>query len=331
MNIPNSQAILFITRRAILVTFTALLSAGCISPRPGTPLDRTGDEIVACGQFFHTGAPVVLWLDPGGYDGYRVECRFSPDRMLPAEAAEGTSPARYGSLRGHLPPTAATTVRERGWDLALLREHVDLFVLHYDVCGTSRRCFKVLHDVRGLSVHFLLDLDGTIYQTLDLKERAWHAGPANDRSIGIEIANMGAYEDRSKLDEWYASDALGRVRFEPPLTDGTTGIRTPGFVARPSRNEPVIGLIHGRDLWQYDLTDAQYDSLTKLTATLGRVLPRVRMDAPRAPDGSIRMDVLSAEELQGFSGIVGHYHLTTSKVDPGPAFNWQRLLAGVSP
>jgi N-acetyl-anhydromuramyl-L-alanine amidase AmpD len=37
----------------------------------------------------------------------------------------------------------------------------------------------------------MLDLDGTIYQTLDLKERASHATIANSRSIGIEIANMG--------------------------------------------------------------------------------------------------------------------------------------------
>ena len=39
----------------------------------------------------------------------------------------------------------------------------------------------------------MLDLDGTIYQTLDLKEGAWHATVANGRSIGIEIANIGAY------------------------------------------------------------------------------------------------------------------------------------------
>jgi hypothetical protein len=35
---------------------------------PGTPLKRAGDEIMVCGQLFHTGAPVVLWTDPGGYD-----------------------------------------------------------------------------------------------------------------------------------------------------------------------------------------------------------------------------------------------------------------------
>src|SRR5580765_5757467 len=55
------------------------LFAGCASvPRPGAFVHRTGDEIVVAGQFVHTGAPVVLWLDPGGYDAYRVERRFSP-------------------------------------------------------------------------------------------------------------------------------------------------------------------------------------------------------------------------------------------------------------
>src|SRR6185503_14558055 len=78
-------------------------------------------------------------------------------------------------------------------DLERLREVVDQFVLHYDVAGTSGRCFQVLQDARGLSVHFLLDVDGTIYQTLDLRDEAWHATKANPRSIGIEIANLGAY------------------------------------------------------------------------------------------------------------------------------------------
>ena len=47
-------------------------------PRAGKPEPRTGDEIVAAGQMFHTGARVVLWMDSGGYDAYRVERRFSP-------------------------------------------------------------------------------------------------------------------------------------------------------------------------------------------------------------------------------------------------------------
>ncbi len=40
-------------------------------------------------------------------------------------------------------------------------------------------------------------------QTLDLKERAWHASTANTRSIGIEIANIGAYPKTEPFKRWY--------------------------------------------------------------------------------------------------------------------------------
>ena len=49
------------------------------------------------------------------------------------------------------------------------------FVNHWDVCLSSMSCQSVL-DRRGISVHFLIDNDGTIYQTLDLQHAAWHAG-----------------------------------------------------------------------------------------------------------------------------------------------------------
>src|SRR6476469_3820970 len=63
----------------ILITLFVALVVGCTKlPKPGAHLARTGDEIVVAGQFFHTGTPIVLWMDPGGYDAYRVERRFSP-------------------------------------------------------------------------------------------------------------------------------------------------------------------------------------------------------------------------------------------------------------
>ena len=91
-------------------------------------------------------------------------------------------------------------------------------MIHFDACGTSKKCFEVLHDERGLSVHFMLDLDGTIYQTLDLKEGAWHATKANGRSIGIEIANIGTFQDAdsARVARWYARDDDGRTRITLP-------------------------------------------------------------------------------------------------------------------
>ncbi len=338
------------TRLALLAAaFVVLGSAsGCVAPRPGDRLARRGDEIVVCGQLFHTGTRVVLWTDPGGYDAYRLERRFAPPPELtaaeaatrPASATAASAPAsssrpaarraepasaRYGSWRRHLPPEVLRRVWAGGWSLEQLRAYVDLFVLHYDVCCTSQRCFRVLHDERELSVHFMLDLDGTIYQTLDLKERAWHAGVANDRSIGIEIANIGAYADMRTLDRWYQRGADGAVRVTLPASMGDGGVRTPGFVARPARPEPVRGVLHGREYLQYDLTPQQYEALGKLTATLCRVLPQIKLQFPRESDGGVSPRMLTKAELDAFSGILGHYHLTTDKIDPGPAFDWDRL------
>ena len=204
------------------------LLAGCkTAPRPGTFAPRTGDEIVAAGQFVHTGTRVVLWMDPGGYDAYRVERRFSPLDKADWETsqAEGRglgSPNRYNMRSSGLSTNEVEQVRGGGWDLPLLQRVVDQFVIHFDVCGTSRQCFKVLQDMRDLSVHFMLDLDGTIYQTLDLKERAWHATSANSRSVGIEIANMGAYPAGGKnpFAEWYAKEPNGQTRLHAAAVSG---------------------------------------------------------------------------------------------------------------
>jgi N-acetyl-anhydromuramyl-L-alanine amidase AmpD len=316
------------SRNMIGLLATAGLSTcllGCAYGWPGQRLNRLGDEIVVCGELYHTGAPVVLWTDPGGYDAYRAHCHFEPDRQLPSKPVSD-SVTRYGSFRRHLPEDVARQVRESGWSLPLLQEHVDLFVIHYDACGTSRRCFQVLHDLRGLSVHFMLDLDGTIYQTLDLKERAWHAGSANDRSVGVEIANIGAYPDTETLDKWYAYDEQGHPYVTLPAWLGPSGLRDPEFIARPAQPNLVTGEINGRQLYQYDLTDAQYESLIKLTATLCRVLPRIQPDYPRDENGDLRTSVLSPEALAEFSGLAGHWHITSGKVDPGPAFDWDRVL-----
>jgi len=107
-----------------------------------------------------------------------------------------------------------------------------------------------------------------------------------------------------------------------------TGIRTPDFVARPARKEPVKGTVNGHELMQYDFTNEQYEALIKLTAALARVLPKLKLDAPREADGSLRTTVLSKEELAAYSGLLGHLHVTKNKVDPGPAFDWERILSG---
>src|SRR5437016_14636830 len=98
----------------------------------------------------------------------------------------------------------------------------------------------------------MLDLDGTIYQTLDLKERAWHATTSNSRSIGIEIANLGAF---------------------PPAQ------------AQLLRGPRVTGVVQNQTLEMVDFTPAQYDALIHLTAALCRSIPAIRCGYPRAASG----------------------------------------------
>ncbi len=316
------------------VALAAIAVSGCkTAPRPGAFAPRKGDEIVVAGQFVHTGARVVLWMDPGGYDAYRVERRFSPIEKADwedsrAEVRGLRTPNRYNLRSSGLSDEEIERVRGGGWDLPLLQRVVDQFVIHYDVCGTSRQCFKILQDNRDLSVHFMLDLDGTIYQTLDLKERAWHATTSNSRSVGIEIANMGAYEKdgRNPFEEWYAKDSEGGTRITIPERFGDGGIRTKGFIGRPARPELVEGNLQGRDLVQYDFTPEQYQALTRLTATLCRVFPKLKCDYPKDGAGHLIPQKLPDDELNNYQGVIGHFHLQTNKVDPGPAFQWDYVI-----
>ncbi len=314
----------------LLSLFVAGVATG--QPPVGSRLERVGDEIVVCGQFVHTQAPVVLWLDPGGYDAYRVERRFVVPEEAGWEASREAglrSPVRYGSRVERLPAEEAARVLEEGWDLATLQRVVDQFVIHYDVCGTSRRCFQILHDVRGLSVHFLLDVDGTIYQTLDLKEAAWHATVANGRSIGIEIAHIGAYpvgEEEPADRVWYEMGRDGS-RLRIPETLASHGFRNPAASFAPARREPVVGTIQGTRLRQYDFTAEQYESLGRLTAALCATFPKLPCDYPREEDGTLVRRKLADERYETYEGLLGHFHVQSNKIDPGPAFDWERLIA----
>jgi hypothetical protein len=76
--------------------------------------------------------------------------------------------------------------------------------------------------------------------------------------------------------------------------------------------------VNGGWLYQYDFTDAQYESLIKLTATLCRVLPRIKPDYPRDADGRLRTSELTAEEMAAFQRAAGPIcTLRAAKWTPG--------------
>ena len=111
-------------------------------------------------------------------------------------------------------------------------------------------------------------------------------------------------------------------RFGDPL------IATPNFIAHPARPEPVRGNIQGTELAQYDFTPEQYAALIKLTAALCKVFPAITCDYPRDAEGKLVRQKLSDDELKVYHGVLGHYHVQTNKIDPGPAFDWDGVIGG---
>ena len=77
---------------------------------------------------------------------------------------------------------------------------IDMLVIHYTGMTSANDALSRLCDgASGVSAHFLIDEDGTLYSLVDERERAWHAGKSlwrgnsniNDRSIGVELVNPG--------------------------------------------------------------------------------------------------------------------------------------------
>lgn len=77
----------------------------------------------------------------------------------------------------------------------------DFVILHHTTNSNAEQALKTLTDpARGVSSHYLVGRDGTLYQLVDEERRAWHAGASywggntdlNSASIGIELDNTGS-------------------------------------------------------------------------------------------------------------------------------------------
>jgi hypothetical protein len=166
-----------------------------------------------------------------------------------------------------------------------------MFVNHWDVCLSSESCAKILNK-RGISVHFLIDNDGTIYQMLDTQHIAWHAGipryeGGNNKGIGVEISN--AYYP--KYQEWYVKHGFG----ERPLQEH--------------------GYVHGATLKPFtDFYPIQIEALKELWTAihLGIGIP---LEYPTDSNGHIDTSVHKECQRGTFHGICNHYNFINRKID----------------
>ncbi|CAK0757470.1 N-acetylmuramoyl-L-alanine amidase [Azospirillaceae bacterium] len=76
----------------------------------------------------------------------------------------------------------------------------DILLVHYTGLPTAAIALERLcHPDSGVSCHYTIDEDGTLYRHVPEPRRAWHAGVGcwrgdrdiNSRSIGVELVNPG--------------------------------------------------------------------------------------------------------------------------------------------
>jgi len=162
------------------------------------------------------------------------------------------------------------------------------FVNHWDVCLSSKSCAKIL-DKRGISVHFCIDNDGTIYQLLDTQHGAWHAGSKkwNHKSIGVEITNA----------------------FYPKYQDHYV---KHGFGERPVIKDAVV---HGNKVEEHlGFYPVQLQAAQALWKAISEIHD-IPLEYPKDKKGNLDTGLNKECESGNFKGFCNHYNLTKRKID----------------
>lgn len=155
------------------------------------------------------------------------------------------------------------------------------FVNHWDAALSSHSCARIINK-RGLSMHFLIDNDGTIYQTLDIQNVAFQAGSKfwNTNSVGVEISNAFYL----KYQDWYVKQGFGK--------------------------RPVVeSFCHGRSIGKHlDFYPIQLQALAALWAAIHESTG-INLDCWEEKS-------YSEEVAFGrFNGFINHCNLTKNKID----------------
>ncbi len=240
--------------------------------------------------------PTYKTWEETGWDATFEGC-VQATQCGPGQGAYAADAKNKGLRRYALRPSLRRVKDVKHPPMDAVQKSIKKFVLHHDGLDSSRLCWHVLHNERGLSCHFLIDNDGTIHQTLDLAYMGFHAAKYNIDSIGVEFCNRGDYR---KDPDFYKKRGLTRTTKLCKIND------------------------HTIEAWDY--TPQQYAAMIELAAVLVRHLPELPLEYPTEPGSSKPLwGTLGPVDAVGdsfpamdFRGYIAHYHLTRRKWDPGP-------------
>ncbi len=178
-------------------------------------------------------------------------------------------------------------------------------LIHADITPDAATCYRVLLS-RKLSTHFMIDWNGVIYQGTDPVRQASHGGgaentlkDANHWTIGIDMNCM-----------------LVKMTGDTKVT-GSQGVR-----------RVFEATINGEPWRSLGYTDAQYDALVKLLRGLKQRFTKIQLMPPIGPDKQVMLEQTEIDLEK--CGLFGHFHLNAQKIDPGPGFEWTRLIADLN-
>lgn len=180
------------------------------------------------------------------------------------------------------------TEKNGGRKRDIKKTEIDLFVLHWTGGeGTAKGCFNVLNS-RELGVEFYIGRAGEIYQFADpILVDTFDAGSVNPRSVGVEIANYG--------------------------------FRTnPSEIPQPGKDRKVYeGTIRGRKLKIASFYDTQLESAYELVKSVCAAIPTIPFVVPGDKDKNLFSGTLTKQQLKNWKGVLGHWHISDNKCDPG--------------
>lgn len=144
-------------------------------------------------------------FDSGMLNGYRLR-----DTLL------RTSDNRVARRSVSKPPVSNRFTANPGTFGSRGGTDIDAIALHHTGGSNASGAASALNGA-GLSTHYIVDQDGTIYQMVGDEKRAFHAGSGsirgdgksvNARSIGIEIVNLGNGRDKYTEAQYRALEKL---------------------------------------------------------------------------------------------------------------------------
>lgn len=256
-----------------------------------------GKSIIIAGEYFPLGGKVkvVTFNDLGTAPA--VLSFHSPE--IQAECMGKVGQPCFGPR--YLKPGVPARTMEQ------LIETVNQIVFHIDGCHDAAMCYRVLKD-RGLSTHFIIDWDGTIYQCLDVLECGYHAGDANNKSVGIDLNNLMKNLVKEPGADMYPPghpriDEMNKKEYKRPKSD--------------------VQQIAYSKVQSYGFTEPQYEATIQLLTVLCDRLQGIKKEYPVGPDGEVIRTPL--EDPAAHAGFMAHWHWESQRWDPGPGFDWARV------